>query len=412
MAPRPSAAPVVAIAIAALLCASTAQASPVRMNELQVVGTHNSYHREISPVEQHAYEQLIGQPGDYAQYLAYTHVPLLTQLEEQHVRGGELDLWPDPQGGLYADPLVREKLGLGPLPDPAWRTAGIKVLHSADFDYNPSCIRFTTCLRQIRAWSRAHPRHVPLLYMLELKQSDIRAVSHGGVFAPSWDRPALDTMDLEIRSVFSDEELITADDCAGPASRSSSPCCATAGRRSPAAAASRVPARQRSRPDPRRLHCREPEPRGPRGVHQLASRPRRRSVRQAQRPDRRQPRADPGPRAARLPRPHAQRRAAADRAQRRHRPARRGAGQRRAAHLHRLPRSGHDRALRVGLRRPAARRRDRALQPRQRPARLRRAQARAPRGPAALSPPRRASPRTSPIALGRRRRARFPRRPR
>lgn len=211
---RASAAPLVVAA--ALLCASTAQASPVRMNELQVVGTHNSYHREISPVEQHAYEQLIGQPGDYARYLAYTHVPLIGQLEDQHVRGGELDLWPDPRGGLYADPLVREKLGLGPLPDPAWRAAGIKVLHSADFDYNPSCVRFTACLRQIRAWSRAHPRHVPLLYMLELKQSDIRAVSHGGVFAPGWDGPALDTMDREIRSVFSDEELITADDVRRP----------------------------------------------------------------------------------------------------------------------------------------------------------------------------------------------------
>ncbi|MEA2130594.1 MAG: hypothetical protein QOJ85_3485 [Solirubrobacteraceae bacterium] len=198
---------------AALLCAASARAAPLRMNELQVIGTHNSYHQEISEPEQDAYEALIRQPGDYAQFLAYTHVALADQLEHQSVRGGELDLWPDPQGGLYADPLVRQALGLGPLPDPAWRTPGIKVIHSADFDYNPSCVRFAACLQQIATWSREHPGHVPLLYMLELKQSDSRAVDLlGGVEAPPWDGAALDTMDREIRSVFSEHELITPDD--------------------------------------------------------------------------------------------------------------------------------------------------------------------------------------------------------
>ena len=182
------------------------------MNEIQVIGTHNSYHREISKPEQDAYEQLIRQPGDYSQFLAYTHAPFATQFNRQHVRGGELDLWPDPKGGLYADPLVREKLGLGPLPDPAWRRPGTKVIHTADFDYNPSCVLFTQCLREIRRWSRAHRGHVPLLFMLEFKQSDIRAVKLGGVLSPPWGRAALNTVDREIRSVFGAGELITPDD--------------------------------------------------------------------------------------------------------------------------------------------------------------------------------------------------------
>lgn len=197
--------------------AGTARAAPggvagLRLNELQVIGTHNSYHREISEREQAAYDAAINTPGDYDAFLAYSHARLPRQFARQNVRGLELDLFGDPQGGLYAEPLVRRVLGLGPLPDPAWRRPGIKVLHIADIDYNTTCVRFVTCLRQVRRWSRAHPDHVPIPIMLELKRSDARAVAAGGVVAPAWDLPALNALDEEIRSVFAEDEMITADD--------------------------------------------------------------------------------------------------------------------------------------------------------------------------------------------------------
>jgi len=72
----------------------------VRLNELQVIGTHNSYHREISEREQAAYDAAINTPGDYDAYLAYSHATLPNQFERQDVRGLELDLLGDPQGGL------------------------------------------------------------------------------------------------------------------------------------------------------------------------------------------------------------------------------------------------------------------------------------------------------------------------
>ncbi len=94
----------------------------VRLNELQVVGTHNSYHREISEREQAAYDAAINTPGDYDAFLAYSHATLPRQFARQNVRGLELDLFGDPQGGLYAQPLIRTVVGLGPLADPAWRS--------------------------------------------------------------------------------------------------------------------------------------------------------------------------------------------------------------------------------------------------------------------------------------------------
>jgi hypothetical protein len=51
-------------------CASPAAGSgPVRMNELQVIGTHNSYKRELSEVEQASYDEIIETPGDYFEFL-------------------------------------------------------------------------------------------------------------------------------------------------------------------------------------------------------------------------------------------------------------------------------------------------------------------------------------------------------
>ena len=184
----------------------------VRLNELQVIGTHNSYHREISEREQAAYDAAINTPGDYDAYLAYSHATLPNQFERQDVRGLELDLLGDPQGGLYAEPLIRRVLGLGPLPDPAWRAPGTKVLHIPDIDYRTTCVQLITCLRQVRDWSQAHPDHVPIPIMLELKRSDRRAVAAGGVEAPAWDRAALDALDREIRSVFAEDGMITPDD--------------------------------------------------------------------------------------------------------------------------------------------------------------------------------------------------------
>lgn len=184
----------------------------VRLNELQVIGTHNSYHREISEREQAAYEVAIDTPGDYDAFLAYSHATLPRQFAQQGVRGLELDLFGDPQGGLYAEPLLRRRLGLGPLPDPAWREPGTKVLHIADIDYETTCVQLRTCLGQVREWSQAHPEHVPIPIMLELKSSDRRAVAAGGVVAPAWERGALDALDAEIRSVFAEHEMITPDD--------------------------------------------------------------------------------------------------------------------------------------------------------------------------------------------------------
>jgi hypothetical protein len=180
----------------------------LRMNQVQVIGVHNSYHRELSATEKQV--QQAQDPG--AVNLFYSQASIPAQLEDQNVRALELDLFPDPAGGLYTYPLIRKATGQGPLTDLALAKPGIKVMHVPDFDYNTSCRTFVLCLQQVKTWSDAHRDHTPIVIQLELKQSDPNVVAAGGVKAPPWDATQLAGVDKEIRSVFSERGLLTPDD--------------------------------------------------------------------------------------------------------------------------------------------------------------------------------------------------------
>jgi hypothetical protein len=180
----------------------------IRLNQVQFIGAHNAYHRELSDAEKKVQLGF----GSWAADLFYSHASIPQQLDRQRVRGLELDLFPDPNGGLYSYPLIRKLAGKGPLTDPDLAKPGIKVLHIADFDYNTTCTTFIRCLTQVKTWSDQHPRHAPIVIQLELKQSDPQIVAAGGVQSPPWDAANLDSVDAEIRSVFDEERLLSPDD--------------------------------------------------------------------------------------------------------------------------------------------------------------------------------------------------------
>jgi hypothetical protein len=205
----------VAVAVTAVAAlTSAAHARPgqrghdLRLNQIQAMATHNSYHREVSFDEQ----KLMAAHDPNFRTLLYSHASLPVQFERQRVRGIELDVFPDPEGGLYSDPLIRQAAGLPPLEDPDWRKPGFKVLHWADFDYRTSCVTLTGCLRQVEEWSRHSRRHVTVPILLELKQTDPRLEDRGGAASPPWDTAMLDALDAEIRSVFPEHTTITPDD--------------------------------------------------------------------------------------------------------------------------------------------------------------------------------------------------------
>ena len=204
-------------AIVLLLGLAAASAQQVRINQIQLVGTHNSYHSGISPNEMANLRKIDARA---AESLAYRHPSLETQLNDG-VRQIELDIYGDTEGGLFAaprGPVLAAEAGLPADPpfDPSgmMRKPGFKVFHVQDIDYRSSCEPFTNCLALVRAWSKAHPGHLPIFILVENKDSKPR-LKDGATPEPITPQ-TFDRLDAEIRSVFGASELIAPDDVRGP----------------------------------------------------------------------------------------------------------------------------------------------------------------------------------------------------
>jgi len=202
----------IGIGLACLVGGASAPAGEPRLNQLQVIGSHNSYHIEPSP----AVRELIAASGRRrAEALEYTHKPLAEQFSQLGIRQVELDVYADPKGGLFAAPAARKILrGLGkePGPDPdsdgQLRKPGLKVLHVPDVDYRSTAPTFVAALKQIRDWSRANRRHVPVLIQVELKDEAIAGLPTRPL---PFGREELERVDREILSVFARPEILTPD---------------------------------------------------------------------------------------------------------------------------------------------------------------------------------------------------------
>ncbi|MQA91898.1 MAG: hypothetical protein GEU90_17040 [Gemmatimonas sp.] len=187
----------------------------LRINQLQLLGTHNSYH--VAPTEalMGAFESIRPGLGDSWQY---THRPLAEQLTALNIRQFELDVFADPEGGRFSRPAGRQLLGAAAeLEDERMGAPGYKVLHVQDLDYQSTCPTLVTCLEGVRDWSLANPRHLPVMILLEVKDSPLVEPPPDTldyVFTdPLPIRAAeLDALDAEILSVFDRSQIITPDD--------------------------------------------------------------------------------------------------------------------------------------------------------------------------------------------------------
>ena len=133
----------------------------LRLNHLQVKGTHNSYHQE---------PDFVFHPSH-----AYTHPPLDEQLGEHGVRAFELDVH------LEGDE--------------------VSVYHILFIDEKSSCDTFAECLSVMKGWSDANPGHLPIMVWIEAKQE-----TGGQNFED------LGVLDEVIESIFPPERLLTPDD--------------------------------------------------------------------------------------------------------------------------------------------------------------------------------------------------------
>ena len=146
------------------------QDDTLRLNHIQMEGTHNSYHKVPDPVI-----------PDWN----YDNEPLDEQLESQGVRAFELDI-------LWDDHRLR------------WR-----VVHIPTIDEETTCDLLLECLATIRSWSDAHPGHHPIFVQIEPKGNAFPEGAEG--------EERFGILDDDIRSIFGDELLVLPDDVQGDA---------------------------------------------------------------------------------------------------------------------------------------------------------------------------------------------------
>lgn len=201
-------------------------ADAVRMNEVQVLGSHNSYHQRPAP---QVLDTVRALAPDLVGELDYGHLPITEQLETYGVRQLELDVYADPDGGRFADRPSMQIVGLPTESgDPSLDEPGAKVLHIADLDFNTSCSTFVACLTEVQAWSADHPDHLPIMILVEAKEDSLATVTAdvgidlsgtGIAFTQAlpWTRELFDDLEADILSVFDRSAIITPDDVRGDA---------------------------------------------------------------------------------------------------------------------------------------------------------------------------------------------------
>lgn len=180
-----------------------------KLNESQVIGSHNSY-KSAMPLPILEYLKKINPRT--AESLEYEHLPLSEQLN-LGLRNLELDVFHDPKGGRFANPKGLDMLSdtinfdeKGELLQP-----GLKLFHVQDLDFQSHHLLFRNALLELKNWSEEHPDHHPVFILINAKDSAIPMTITPLPFSAA----ALDSIDLEIRTYLGLDKLITPDQVRG-----------------------------------------------------------------------------------------------------------------------------------------------------------------------------------------------------
>ncbi|MCC9043684.1 phosphatidylinositol-specific phospholipase C1-like protein [Myroides sp. M-43] len=216
--------------------------SDLRINQIQVLGTHNSYAEPVDPnlldyvskivdqskgklLEKMSKEQLDFfneyHPNQisFKESLFYEHPSFEVQLDSG-LRSLELDVYYDSTGNRYTNPAGYEYLKSVGVKQLATHNTtdldkpGFKVLHMADVDFRSKYPTLKLALQSIKKWSDHNADHAPLFIMIEAKDSNWPLFKNPTEVL-KYDERAFDLLDQEIVDIIGRDKLITPDDLRG-----------------------------------------------------------------------------------------------------------------------------------------------------------------------------------------------------
>ncbi|RYV01368.1 hypothetical protein SOPP22_13285 [Shewanella sp. OPT22] len=199
-----------------LFLSVTASAKELKINDIQVLGSHNSYKQLIQP---ELYKQMKTKLGKSFEDLEYRHPPLDIQLNKYKLRNLELDVLYDPNGGLYSSQAGNHWLvNQGVKPDlfdldSELKKPGFKVLHLPDVDFRSHCLTLKACLTQLKSWSNSNPNHLPIAITFNAKSDHFNVVQFANPLP--FTKQAFNALDAEFIEYLGKDKIITPDDVRG-----------------------------------------------------------------------------------------------------------------------------------------------------------------------------------------------------
>lgn len=214
----------------------------LRINQIQVLGTHNSYAEPVDPNLLDYVSKIIDKskttvfdsmdkeqleffkeyhPNDisFKESLKYDHPSFDIQLDNG-LRSLELDVYYDSTGNRYTNPAGYQYLKSMGVKDLSNHNTtgldkpGFKVLHMADVDFRSKYPTLKLALQSIKDWSDKNSDHIPLFIMIEAKDMNW-PLFENATQVLKYDELAFDLLDKEIVDVIGRDKLITPDDLRG-----------------------------------------------------------------------------------------------------------------------------------------------------------------------------------------------------
>ncbi len=150
----------------------------LKLNEVRVLATHNSYKKDTYPV---VYDTLTGFLGENGcKKYHYEHDTLVSQLQNG-IRSFEIDLR-----------YVRGEF---------------RIMHMPFFDMSTHCADFPLTLEELSLWSKANPDHLPITILFEIKIDTV-------VVSPNV-KKMLSALDAVLLSSLGRENIVTPEDLMG-----------------------------------------------------------------------------------------------------------------------------------------------------------------------------------------------------
>lgn len=210
----------------------------IRINQIQVLGTHNSYSLPVDPKVLEYFEPIFEQMNSgylenlsevererflefhpnkvtLSETLSYNHPDFKEQLD-YGIRSLEIDVYYDPTGERFINPASYQFLKQKGESDflsfdtEALKKPGFKVMHIPDIDFRTHYATLEQALLELKNWSEVNPTHVPIFIMIEAKDKGIPLFPNSVEVLP-FDKNAFEQLDDAIVSVMGREKLITPD---------------------------------------------------------------------------------------------------------------------------------------------------------------------------------------------------------